>query len=182
MNNQQQQEAQGVKFQQASWQEYSSSKILPLERLLEKIPAWRRQKKTIATLNGSFDLLHAGHMYIIYEAAKRADLLIVAVNSDASIKAYKSQQRPIIPLRYRLEILSAIGFIDYLTWFDETDPRQILEKIRPDVHVNGAEYGANCIEAEVVKKHGGELHLVERIPGLATSEILASIKRIASCD
>lgn len=164
-----------------SWKEYSQSKMLPPNTLEEKIEQLREEKKTIATLNGSFDLLHAGHMYMIYEASKRADVLIVAVNSDASVKAYKSLKRPIIPLCYRLEMLSAVQFIDFLTWFDETDPRQILEKIKPDVHVNGMEYGENCIEAEVVKKHGGHLHLVDRIPGLSTSEILESIKRLTSC-
>ena len=65
---------------------------------------------------------------MLYEASKVADVLIVAVNSDSSVKKYKSQKRPIIPLRYRLEMLAAIGFIDYLTWFDETDPRAILQK------------------------------------------------------
>jgi D-glycero-beta-D-manno-heptose 1-phosphate adenylyltransferase len=163
-----------------SWKEYSQSKILSPECLEEKINALRREKKTIATLNGAFDILHAGHMYMIYEASKTADILIVALNSDASIRTYKSPKRPIIPLPYRLEMLSALNFIDYLTWFEESDPRQILEKIKPNVHVNGIEYGENCIEAEVVKKNGGRLHLIDRIPGLATSEI---IKRLAyPCD
>lgn len=159
------------------WHTYSQCKILSPNLLEDKIAKLRQQKKSIATLNGSFDLLHAGHMYMLYEASKVADVLIVALNSDASIKAYKSLKRPIIPLTYRLEMLSAISFIDYLTWFEESDPCQLLEKIKPDVHVNGIEYGENCIEASVIKKHGGRLHLVERIPGLATSEILETIRR-----
>lgn len=159
------------------WRTYSQCKILSPDLLEGKVAELRQQKKSIATLNGSFDLLHAGHMYMLYEASKVADVLIVALNSDASIKAYKSLKRPIIPLSYRLEILSAISFIDYLTWFEESDPCQLLEKIKPDVHVNGIEYGENCVEASVVKKHGGRLHLVERIPGLATSEIIETIRR-----
>jgi rfaE bifunctional protein nucleotidyltransferase chain/domain len=165
-----------------SWEEYSQSKLIPPDRLEEKIAELRRQKKTIATLNGSFDLLHAGHMYMIYEASKTADVLLVAVNSDASVKSYKSPKKPIVPLVHRLELLSALAFIDYLTWFDERDPCQLLEKVRPDVHVNGIEYGENCIEAEVVKKHGGRLHLVDRIPGLSTSQVIESIKRAHACD
>src|ERR1700722_17089602 len=162
-----------------TWKEYSKSKILSPDQLERTIAELRRQNKKIATLNGSFDLLHAGHMFMIYEASKVADVLILAVNSDASVKAYKSPKRPIIFLPNRLEMLSAICFIDYLTWFDEMDPRQILERIKPDVHVNGIEYGDKCIEAEVVKKNGGRLHLVDRIPGLSTSEIIQTIKALS---
>lgn len=162
----------------SSWKEYSAQKIIHPDLLEEKIREVRCQNKTIATLNGSFDLLHAGHLYMLYEASKRGDVLIVALNSDASIKAYKSPKRPIVPLCHRLEMLSAIAFVDYLTWFEETDPRTLLEKIKPDVHVNGIEYGENCIEAEVVKKNGGTLHLVDRIPGLATSALLEKIRSI----
>lgn len=163
------------------WAGYSRRKIIPPEELESKIAALRLQNKRLATLNGSFDLLHAGHLYILYEASKTADLLIVAVNSDASVKAYKSPNRPIVPLRYRLEMLTAIAFVDYVTWFDETDPCAILNIIKPDVHVNGAEYGADCIEAATVKQHGGRLHLVERIPGLATSDIIQKIEKEKAC-
>ena len=162
-----------------SWQTYSQSKWVAPESLAQKVSELRSMGKTIATLNGSFDLLHAGHMYMIYEASKVADVLIVAVNTDASVKSYKSHQRPIVPFHYRLEMLSAIGFIDYLTWFEQSDPCQILSLIKPDVHVNGIEYGQDCIEALVVKKHGGALHLVDRIPGLATSQLIKTIQGIS---
>lgn len=161
------------------WAEESQKKILDPKDVETKVASLRRQHKTIATLNGSFDLLHAGHLYILFEASKVADVLIVAVNSDTSVRAYKNPKRPIISLPYRIEMLTAIAFVDYVTWFDETDPRSILEKIKPDVHVNGSEYGENCIEAEVVKKNGGRLHLVERIPGLATSDIIRKIQTCA---
>lgn len=170
-----------MRIKPEEWPDYSRSKIIYPEELEAKIAELRRQKKRIATLNGSFDLLHAGHLYILHEASKTADLLIIAVNSDASVKAYKSPARPIVPLRYRLEMLTAIAFVDYVTWFEETDPRALLNKIKPDVHVNGAEYGPNCIEAETVKKQGGKLHLVERIPGLATSDIIKKIEQEKAC-
>lgn len=121
-------------------------------------------------------MLHAGHLYILEQASLEADFLLVALNSDASIQKYKSSKRPIIPLKYRLEMMAALEFVDFVTWFEETDPRDFLLKVRPDVHVNGAEYGSNCIEAEVVKQIGARLHLVDRIPGLATSEILEKIR------
>lgn len=121
--------------------------------------------------------MHAGHLFILHEASKQADLLIVALNSDVSVQKYKGKDRPLIPLQYRLEMMAAIEFVDYVTWFDETDPCKLLEKIKPDVHVNGIEYTENCIEAETVKTHGGRIHLVDRITGLATSAIIEKIQK-----
>jgi rfaE bifunctional protein nucleotidyltransferase chain/domain len=135
----------------------------------------RQQGETVATLNGSFDLLHAGHLYIISEAKKQAGRLLVALNSDASIQRYKSPLRPIVPLRYRLEMVAALEFVDAVTWFEEDDPRAFLRAVRPDVHVNGAEYGQECIEASTVREVGGRLHLVDRIGTLATSEVIAKV-------
>lgn len=160
------------------WKKFSRSKIIPPPLIEEKVAALKKEGKTIATLNGSFDLLHAGHLFILFEAAQVADVLFVAVNSDASVKKYKSIDRPIIPLEYRLEMLSAISFIDYLTWFEETDPRELLKKIAPHVHVNGQEYGENCIEKETVVAGGGRIHLVPRIDGLSTSQVIKKIKNL----
>ncbi len=159
---------------------FCEKKIIPPHLLQETVEGLRSQGKRIATLNGSFDLLHAGHLEILFEASKQGDLLLVALNSDASIQQYKDINRPIIPLEYRLRMMAALAFVDFVTWFEETDPRALLEKIRPDVHVNGAEYGENCIEAEVVKRHGGRLHIVTLVPGLSTSHIIAKIQVL--CD
>ena len=155
-------------------------KSIDPSRLEETCASFRAQNLSIASLNGSFDLLHAGHLYMIHQASLQADCLIVALNTDASIKRYKGPERPIVCLRDRLSMMAALEFVDYVTWFDESDPCRILSLIRPDVHVNGAEYGENCIEAETVKRCGGRLHLVKRIPGLATSEIIKTIR--GSCD
>lgn len=160
-------------MQQPPW---LKRKLIDPKLLEQKVFEIRSRKKTIASLNGSFDLLHAGHLYIIHQAKLQADTLIVALNSDASIQKYKSKDRPIIPLNFRLEMMAALEFVDFVTWFDETDPREILSRIRPDVHVNGAEYGADCIEAETVKSLGGKLHLVSRIPSLSTSAIIEKIQ------
>lgn len=153
------------------------TKLIKPQQIEAKVSSIRKGK-TIATLNGSFDLLHAGHLYILAEAKKQANILIVALNSDASIQAYKGLDRPIISLQYRLEMMAALAFVDFVTWFDETDPCNLLLKIKPDVHVNGAEYGASCIEADTVKSFGGRLHLVDRIPSLSTSSIIEKIQRL----
>ncbi|MBF8263508.1 MAG: hypothetical protein HW387_1173 [Parachlamydiales bacterium] len=156
---------------------YLLKKLIDPGHLEEKCLGLRARRLTIATINGSFDLLHAGHLYIIYQASMQADRLIVALNSDSSIRQYKSANRPIVSLQYRLEMIAAIEFVDYVTWFDETDPRSLLEKIKPDVHVNGKEYGEDCIEAPVLKACGARLHLVDRIPTLSTSNIIEKIKQ-----
>lgn len=158
------------------WSEAYKEKVIPPAQLADKIQLLRQQNKKIATLNGSFDLLHAGHLHMIYEASKVADILIMALNTDRSIQQYKSPHRPIVPLEYRIPMIAALEFVDYVTWFDETDPRQLLSIIKPDVHVNGAEWGENCIEAEVVKSHGGRIHIVQLIPGLSTSALLQKIR------
>jgi rfaE bifunctional protein nucleotidyltransferase chain/domain len=110
-------------------------KLVEPENLGAKIAALRGEKFSIATLHGSFDLLHAGHLFMLYEASLQADKLIVALNTDASIRKYKGQERPIIPLEQRLEMMAAIEFVDYLTFFDETEPIQIIEKIKTDFKV-----------------------------------------------
>lgn len=158
------------------WSEEYKKKVITPEALEKNVKALRDQKKTIATLNGSFDLLHAGHLQIIYEASLQADVLIVALNSDSSIKKYKSPTRPIIPLEYRLQMMSALECVDFVTWFEETDPIRILSIIKPDIHVNGSEYGENCLEADTVKKYGGKIHITPLIPGLSTSMILKKIQ------
>ncbi len=162
----------------AQWTDNYKNKLIEPKDLAAFVAKLRKEKKTIATLNGSFDLLHAGHLHMIYEASLQGDVLIVALNSDDSIKKYKSLHRPIIPLEARLQMMAALGFVSYVTWFEETDPRRLLGVIKPDVHVNGAEYGADCIEAETVIQNGGRVHIVELIPGLSTSEIIKKIRSL----
>lgn len=162
------------------WSEEYLHKVIPRDQIHEKVTQLKNEKKTIATLNGSFDLLHAGHLQIIYEASEQADILIVALNTDESIQRYKSIDRPIIPLIYRMQMLCALEFVDYVTSFNETNPCLLLNEIQPSIHVNGVEYGPNCIEADIVRKNGGHIHLVELIPGLSTSQIIKKIAVIES--
>lgn len=159
-----------------SWLEASKKKIVAPENIGSLARLLKEQGNTIATLNGSFDLMHAGHLHMVFEAAKSADVLIVALNTDRSIKEYKSPSRPIIPLEERMQMMAALEFVDFVTWFDETDPRNILSLIKPHVHINGSEYGENCIEADTVKHHGGTIKIVKLVPGLSTSQIIQKIR------
>jgi rfaE bifunctional protein nucleotidyltransferase chain/domain len=159
----------------ATFAEAIASKQIDPLHLEGKVAELKAEGKKIATLNGSFDLMHAGHLEMIYQASRQADVLILALNTDRSIQQYKHPLRPIIPLEYRLNMMAALNMVDYVTWFDETDPRQVLSLIKPDVHVNGAEYGENCIEAEIVRSFGGRIHIVSLVPGLSTSLIIKKI-------
>ncbi len=163
-------------FVPIQWSIFYQNKVVPPTKITQKVIELKVQQKKIVTLNGSFDLLHAGHLQIIFEASQMGDVLIIALNSDTSIQQYKSSKRPIISLEHRLQMIAALGFVDYVTWFEEINPCNLLSMIKPDVHVNGAEYGENCIEAETVRAYGGKLHIVPLISGLSTSSIIKKIR------
>lgn len=156
------------------------SKIVEPAQVPAVLERYRQEGLKIVSLNGSFDLLHAGHLEMVTQAKQQGDILVVALNTDESIRRYKSAQRPIVPLLYRMELMAALEGVDLVTYFSELNPIEILKLIRPDVHVNGAEYGADCVEAPILKELNARLHLVERIPGLATSAIITKIKSL--CD
>ena len=156
--------------------DYRDHRVVERGQLAKLSADLRSKGKKIVTLNGSFDLMHAGHLYILEQARQQGDVLLVGLNSDASIQQYKGPDRPIIPQEYRARMLLALRTVDYVHIFDETVPMPFLEQVKPHVHVNGSEYGADCIEASTIKKHGGRIHIVEKIPGLSTSDILAKIR------
>lgn len=153
-------------------------KIVGREELGKRCEELRKAGKTIVTCNGSFDLFHYGHLCFLEEAKKQADVLIVGLNSDSSIKKYKSPDRPVITQDQRAALLSAMEIVGFVHIFDETDPIAFLEVVKPDVHVNGAEYGENCIEAPTVKKYGGRVHLMPKVAGLSTTGLIARIKQL----
>ena len=158
-------------------------KIKSRNELLKIVKDLKKQCKKIVTINGSFDILHSGHLYILEEAKKQGDVLIVGVNSDNSVKKWKKligykdwSKRPFIPEKYRVKLLAGFECVDYITIFNETNCIKFVESIKPNVHVNGSEYGKNCIEAPTVKKYGGRIYIVDKIEGLSTSDIIKKIK------
>ena len=131
----------------------------------------RAQGKMIVTTNGAFDLLHDGHRFLFTEAHKQGDILIVGVNSDASVRKAKGPPRPIESQRERARNVAAIADAAFV--FDDPDPREWLPLLRPDVHVNAATYGPDCIEAPVLRDIGARLVLIDVKPELgSTTEIL----------
>lgn len=161
-----------------SFDNFIDERVLSHNELIKVVDKHKNEKKTIATVNGAFDLIHAGHCYFLFEASKQADILIVGLNTDDSIKEYKDPNRPIIPLKHRLKMMASLTFVDYVTWFEESTPLNWLESIQPHVHVNGSEYGLDCIEAPTVRKYGGKIHIVALKPGLSTTSIVQKIQKL----
>jgi len=154
-------------------------RLIPRKSLAQLAATLRAKGRRIVTINGSFDLLHSGHLYILNEARRQGDVLIVGLNSDTSVKAYKGQDRPLVPEHQRAEMLLALRMVDYVHIFDELNPIAFLDEVKPDVHVNGAEYGLDCIESETVKRGGGRIYIVERVPQLSTSNLVGALRGIA---
>ncbi len=126
--------------------------------------------------NGCFDLLHSGHVFLFKEAKKLGDVLVVAVNDDASVRKIKGPRRPIFPLRERLEILDAIQSIDYLIPFSQETPKEIISSLLPDVLVKGGDWNMDEVAGrEDVVAAGGRVVLIPHFEGQSTSQILSRI-------
>lgn len=159
-------------------------KILSFEEAGAKAQELRSQGKRIVTLNGSFDLLQAGHLDFIEEAKQQGDVLFVGVNSDKSVRGGKGPDRPIIPELERMALLAALEAVDYVALIDgayNEEPQSTwIPTIKPDVHVNGGDYGSveEWIEWPAMKEVGAVGYVVQRRPNLSTSEIIAKIKAL----
>lgn len=115
---------------------------------------------------------------MLYQASEQADVVFVLLNTDSSIRSYKGPKRPIQSLEVRLMMVAAIEMVDFVSWFSEPNPIALLEKMHPDVHVNGSEYGKNCIEADTVKRGGGRLHIVDLVEGYSSSNLIEKIRHL----
>ena len=153
------------------------AKIRTREEMNAIADALRREGKRIVFTNGCFDLLHVGHMYLLREAKKFGDVLVVGLNSDASVKALKGDSRPIVGQQDRSEALAALECVDYLVVFDEPDPMELLRALRPDALVKGDDYReSEVVGAEFLKSYGGEVRLVPVRQGISTSRLVDAIR------
>lgn len=159
----------------------SAPKILTREEAARRAEELRRAGKRLVTVNGSFDLLHAGHLVILEEAKAQGDMLFVGMNSDASVQQNKGPERPIIPENSRAQMLAALACVDYVVVVDAVEAGGVLiEAVRPHVHVNGSEYGdpAQWVERPVMERYGVTGYVCHRRPGLATSDLIEKIQRV----
>ncbi|MBX5490455.1 MAG: D-glycero-beta-D-manno-heptose 1-phosphate adenylyltransferase [Chloroflexi bacterium] len=138
--------------------------------------AVRRAGGRIVLTNGCFDLLHVGHVRYLAAARALGDLLIVGVNSDASVRALKGPARPLVPADERAEIIAALAAVDLVVVFDEPTAESLVAQLRPDIYVKGDDYSeATLPEARVVRGYGGEIALLPIQPGHSTSALIARV-------
>ena len=154
----------------------SSQKILPLgslKRITEKL---HREGEKIAFTNGCFDILHFGHVRYLESAKKDGRVLIVGLNSDRSIRNSKGPNRPIMTQKQRAALLAALACVDYVTIFNETTPLKVIQTLRPDILIKGADWkGKEVAGGDLVKSCGGRLEFIRYLPAFSTTKIIQSI-------
>ena len=138
------------------------------------------QGKKVVTYNGSFDILHLGHIKSLEEAKQQGDILFVLLNSDCSVRSYKGPNHPINSEKERAGILSAVKYVDHIVIFNEINPKNILKKIKPDIHCNGSDWGKNCVERAVVEECGGKVHVLSWHKGFSTSGLVQKATGVGS--
>ncbi len=155
------------------------NKITPRNELKSQVDRLRREGKQVVFTNGCFDILHAGHTRYLREARKLGDVLILALNSDSSVRSIKGPMRPIVPQAERAEVVAALDSVDYVTVFDELTPLELIEFLRPDVIVKGGDWAEkDIVGAESVRKWGGRVAIMPEIEGASTTNIIDKVLQV----
>jgi rfaE bifunctional protein nucleotidyltransferase chain/domain len=153
-------------------------KLKTLAELLRIRKQLSRENKKVVVYNGSFDIFHCGHLASIREARQQGDILIILVNSDKSVRSYKGPTRPIISEGHRADLLTGLEAVDYVTLFDEVNPKLLLARLKPDIYCSGSNWGKNCIERPVVESYGGKVYVLKEVAGISTSAIIDKITHL----
>ena len=151
----------------------TKSKVLGRDQLQSQVEAWRSAGDRITLANGCFDLLHVGHVRYLHAAKELGGRLVVALNSDESVRSLKGEGRPLMPAEERAEILAALADVDAVVIFREPDVRAIIREIHPDIHAKGTDYTAESVpEGDVVREYGGRVAIVGDPKNHSASEII----------
>ena len=151
-------------------------KILDRKILKDKLEVLRKKGKKIAFTNGCFDILHLGHVRYLKEAKKTADILVLALNSDASVRAIKGAKRPLVSGEERAEVLAALECIDFVTIFNELTPLELICYLKPDVLIKGGDWPEDKIVGrDEIKKWGGHVTIIPEVAGKSTTNIVDKI-------
>ena len=153
----------------------SAHGVLTREAMQREIEKLHAAGKKVVFTNGSFDLLHTGHLTYLTFARAQGDCLVVGVNSDASVRRYKEPGRPILPQAERAALLAGLRCVDYVVIFDEDEPRDLIASLRPDVLVKGEDWAHYVSGREEVESRGGKVILAPLVPGRSTSAIIKKI-------
>ncbi|MEJ2656128.1 MAG: D-glycero-beta-D-manno-heptose 1-phosphate adenylyltransferase [Desulfobacterales bacterium] len=152
------------------------SKILKLNALIRALKDLRISGKRIVFTNGCFDILHVGHVRYLSAARAEGDVLVLGLNSDASVKSIKSEGRPIVSQDQRAEVLAGLACVDFITIFDEPDPLMLIRAVKPDILAKGADWDeTEIIGSDVVKSYGGKVVRIKVVPNISTSSIIRRI-------
>jgi D-beta-D-heptose 7-phosphate kinase/D-beta-D-heptose 1-phosphate adenosyltransferase len=155
------------------------NKICDRGELKAIIDRLKQGGKTVIFTNGCFDILHSGHTRYLNEARKQGDVLVLALNSDASVRAIKGEKRPIVPEAERAEVLAALSSVDYVTVFDELTPLALIEFLRPDVIVKGGDWAEkDIVGGDAVRSWGGRVAVMPEIEGASTTNIIEKVLQI----
>jgi D-glycero-beta-D-manno-heptose 1-phosphate adenylyltransferase len=153
----------------------SAEKILNRQGLKQRVAAWRQAGDSVTLANGCFDLLHVGHVRYLHAAKQLGGRLIVAINSDESVRALKGDGRPVMPAEERAEILSALADVDAVVIFSEPDVRALIREVHPDVHAKGTDYTADTVpERDAVAECGGRVEIVGDPKDHSATQIIRS--------
>ncbi len=151
-------------------------KVLSLNALVKVRRALRRQKKKVVFTNGTFDILHRGHVEYLAKSKALGDVLVVGLNTDASIRRIKGPKRPINPNADRAAVLSALASVDYVCFFGEETPHKVISKVVPDVLVKGADWNVGAIVGkDVVERNGGVVRTIRLTPGRSTTDVIQRV-------
>ncbi len=153
----------------------AQDKIVDRAHLKQRVASWRAAHETVTLANGCFDLLHVGHVRYLHAAKQLGGKLVVAINSDDSVRTLKGAGRPLMPAHERAEILAALADVDAVVVFPEPDVRALIREIRPDIQAKGTDYTADSVpEADVVRDCGGRVEIVGDPKDHSASEIIRS--------
>ncbi len=151
--------------------------ILSRENLKERLDSLKNEGKTIVFTNGCFDIIHAGHVRYLGEAKKLGDILVLALNSDSSVKAIKGERRPIMPQEERAIVVGSLESVDYVTLFDEETPLRLIEYLRPHILVKGGDWDEeNVVGRDAVREWGGTVVIIPEVKGASTTNIIEKIR------
>ena len=153
-----------------------NQKIYHRNELASRLQQAKADGNVVVTTNGCFDVLHLGHLRYLQAARQLGDLLVVAVNSDTSVRELKGENRPLVPEDERAEMLAGLECVDYVVIFPESTPVELLSELKPNIHVKGGDYKLEqLIEKEVVEKNGGKVIVGLNVPGKSTTDLIAVI-------
>ena len=154
-------------------------KVIPLDQAVERIRELKRQGRRVVFTNGCFDLFHPGHARYLAEARKLGDVLVVAVNTDRSVRALKGPGRPIIPEAERAETLAALACVDYVTVFDDLTPLPVIARLLPQILVKGGDWGLEeIVGRKEVEAAGGKVIAIPVVPGYSTSSMIEAALKL----